>query len=99
MLNYLDQDAKLIRDCLPTDTDVPDNSTQLFRLYAVLLRSKGTETLAEDVHDAWSVWMLGIDPEHDSIRPYAELDVDTKTEDSPFLAAIRRAAQLRADRA
>lgn len=97
MLNYLDQDAKLIRDCLPTGTEVPDDSTQLFRLYAVLLRSKGTETLAEDVHDAWSAWMLGIDPEHGSIRPYAELDADTKTEDSPFLAAIRRAAQLRAD--
>lgn len=95
MLNYIDRDAKLIRECLPNGTDVPADSDQLFRLYALLMRSKGTETLATDVHDAWSAWMIDVDPEHESIRPFDELDAETKSEDSPFLVAIRRAAQRR----
>lgn len=93
MLNYLERDAALIRESLPDGTSVPDGSDELFRIYAVLLRAKGVETQASDVHDAWSAWMTGIDPKHDSVRPFAELDAETRAEDGPFLHAIRRAAE------
>ena len=60
--------------------------------YAVLLRAKGAGTQATDVHDAWSAWMIGVDPGHESIRPFDDLDPETRREDSPFLLAIRAAA-------
>lgn len=92
MRTYLERDADLIKQCLPADTQVPEDSDTLFLMYAVLLRAKGAQTQASDVHDAWSAWMVGIDPSHESLRPYPDLDVDTQAEDSPFLVAIRAAA-------
>lgn len=92
MTTYLERDANLIRQCLPTGVDAPDNSDELFLMYAVLLRAKGAGTQATDVHDAWSAWMIGVDPGHESIRPFDDLDPETRREDSPFLLAIRAAA-------
>lgn len=92
MVNYLAVDAARIRAELPEDSSVPDDAEDLFLIYAVLLRAKGVEVQAEDVHDAWSAWMLGIDPDHESIVPFADLDEATRAEDGPFLLAIRRAA-------
>lgn len=94
-MNYIERDAALVRECLPEGTEIPDGADKLFRIYAVLLRSKEAATQASDVHDAWSAWMAGIDPGHESIRPFAELDAETRSEDGPFLRAIRRAAGLR----
>lgn len=96
MTSYLDRDADLIRKCLPMGVSAPQGSDELFLLYAVLLRAKGVDTQASDVHDAWSVWMSAREPGHESIRPFAELDAETKGEDQPFLAAIRDAAHIRA---
>lgn len=93
MTSYLEHDADVIRRCLPDGVDVPDGSESLFLTYAVLLRAKGTGTQASDVHDAWAAWMLGVDPQHESIRPFSELDPATRGEDGPFLAAIRAAAK------
>jgi len=95
MSSYLDRDDDLIRACLPDGTDVPNDTQRLFVLYAVLLRVKGEAAELSDVHDAWSAWMLQVDPDHESIKPFDELDNPTRDEDRPFLAAIRRAAQLR----
>lgn len=92
MTTYLERDADLIRQCLPAGVDAPDASDKLFLVYAVLLRAKGADTQAADVHDAWSAWMIGVDPEHESIRPFDDLDPETRGEDSPFLFAIRAAA-------
>lgn len=92
MTTYLERDADLIRQCLPAGVDVPDDSDDLFLIYAVLLRAKGTGTQAADVHDAWSAWMIGVDPGHNSLRPFDDLDPETRGEDSPFLLAIRAAA-------
>jgi hypothetical protein len=92
-MTYLDADADLIRSHLPEGTDVPEDSDSLFVLYAVLMRAKGPATQASDVHDAWSAWMAGIDPTHDSIRPYEDLPASVRDEDAPFLTAIRQAAQ------
>lgn len=92
MVNYLTADAARIRAELPENSSVPDGAEDLFLIYAVLMRAKGVDVQAEDVHDAWSAWMLGIDPAHESIVPFAELDDATRAEDGPFLLAIRRAA-------
>jgi hypothetical protein len=97
-MSYLDTDAELIRSCLPDGTAVPENSDVLFVLYAVLMRAKGEGTQASDVHDAWSAWMSGSEPEHESIRPYDELSPSVQDEDAPFLTAIRSAARARAER-
>lgn len=96
MVNYLELDAKMIRENLPSEISVPEGSGHLFLLYAVLMRAKGAETTASDVHDAWSAWMMAKDPEHESILPFDELDAETRCEDSPFLRAIKRAAIHRA---
>lgn len=93
MTAYLERDADLIRSCLPDGAEAPAGSDALFLVYAVLMRAKGAETTAPDVHDAWSAWMIGVDSEHESIRPFAELDANTRGEDGPFLVAIRTAAQ------
>ncbi|MGO2520832.1 MAG: DUF7701 domain-containing protein [Microbacterium sp.] len=95
MMTYLERDAELIRRCLPKGTAVPEDSDGLFLMYAVLLRAKGAEVQASDVHDAWSAWMIGVEPGHESVLPFDELDADTRGEDSPFLVAIRAAAALR----
>ena len=61
-------------------------------MHAVLLRAKGSDAQAADVHDAWSAWMIGVSPGHESIRPFEDLESETRREDSPFLLAIRAAA-------
>lgn len=92
MTSYLECDADLIRQCLPAGVDAPDGSDELFLMYAVLLRAKGSDSQAADVHDAWSAWMIGVDPGHESIRPFGELEPETRREDGPFLIAIGAAA-------
>jgi hypothetical protein len=77
--------AELGPDRLPAEGD-PD---RLLRAYAVLARSKGSHVSAEDVHDAWAAWMTEVDPNHPALRPFYELDRETKGEDAPFLEAIR----------
>ncbi|QDE33514.1 hypothetical protein FIV50_01060 [Microbacterium foliorum] len=91
-MNYLAADAARIRSALPEDSSVQDGAERLFLTCAVLMRAKGINVQAEDVHDAWSAWMLGINPRHESIEPYSELDETTRPKDEPFLIAIRRAA-------
>lgn len=86
--------VNLIR-CLPAGSDTPEDSDDRFLLYAVLLRANGADTQASDVHDAWSAWMLRVDSGHESIRPFEELDSQTRREDGPFLTAIRTAAERR----
>ncbi|SLD66911.1 Uncharacterised protein [Mycobacteroides abscessus subsp. abscessus] len=97
-MSYLDADAELIRSCLPSGTGVPEDSDDLFVLYAVLMRAKGEGTRAADVHDAWSAWMSRNEPDHESIRPYDQLAPSVQEEDAPFLTAIHSAARLHAER-
>jgi hypothetical protein len=96
-MTYLDDTAAQIKarvtpDLLPDEDGIDD----LFRLYALLARVKGTCVTAEDVHDAWSVWMLHQHGEHSSIKPFEELDFSTRREDLPFLNAIRDVAKCSA---
>ncbi|MGY1632941.1 hypothetical protein ACI784_14660 [Geodermatophilus sp. SYSU D01186] len=92
-MTYLDDLADRIRGCLPAGTSVPEGAGRLFILYAVVLRAKGTDVTASDVHDAWAAWMQEQDPHHDALRPYDDLAPSVQAEDGPFLEAIRAAAQ------
>jgi hypothetical protein len=94
-MTYLDDigaeiSANVAREDLPTG----DIGT-LMRLYAVLLLGKGSATTAEDVHNAWVAWMTTIDPSHDALRPFQDLDQQTRREDAPFLDAIKAVAKRR----
>ncbi|MGY2898204.1 hypothetical protein ACVKXF_000827 [Curtobacterium sp. PvP017] len=91
-LNYLDRLGVQIRKQVP-ESDLPDEETSdLFRLYAVLLLAKGQNVSAEDVHNAWVAWMTARDPNHESLRPFGELSNDVAADDEPYLTAIRRVA-------
>jgi hypothetical protein len=93
-MSYLDEIAGKVRAEVPTDL-LPDEDDldQLFRLYAVLVRAKGQATTNADVHDAWAAWMLGRGDNHESVKPYEQLDGETKQQDEPFLRAIRTVAE------
>jgi hypothetical protein len=85
--------AQQIRDRVPA-SDIPNekNTNGLFRIYAVLLLAKGSLVSREDVHNAWVAWMLGLDPTHESLIPFSELDAATAADDEPYVAAIRSLA-------
>lgn len=92
-MSYLNELAEAVRAEVPLDLlPEEDDLDQLFLLYALLARAKGRETTAADVHDAWAAWMLGRGEDHESIKPYEQLDGETKREDEPFVRAIQRAA-------
>jgi hypothetical protein len=95
MNSYLTEDAQLIRSALPTGTSPPEDSENLFLLYAVLMRAKGPAVTPSDVHDAWAAWMHMTEGHHDALVPYVDLDPETRAEDLPYVEAIRRAAGLR----
>lgn len=91
-MNYIDRVAEAIRREVSPEK-VPDEDTiPLFRLYAVLALVKGIDVTLEDVHNAWSAWMLGCDPNHRSIKPFAELSPEVQWEDEPYAEAIRTVA-------
>lgn len=88
-MNYLREVANEIRAMVPSN-DLPEGDDHLlFDLYAVLALSAGTTVRPEDVHNAWVVWMASRDPSHGSLRPYRELDQETRAADRPFVDAIR----------
>ena len=89
---YLDELASAIRAKIP-EGRMPDEGTEeLLKTYAVLARAKGTDVTSSDVHDAWSIWMSGRNPAHESLVPYENLPDHVKAEDAIFADAIRAAA-------
>jgi hypothetical protein len=93
---YLAEDAALIRGLLPPDAKPPGDDEALFLGYAVLMRAKGLDCTAADVHDTWAAWMLGRDPRHRALLPFGDLPPDLQREDLPYLHAIHSAARERA---
>lgn len=91
-MTYLDDLGAEIKRQVPPDLLPTGDTESLFRLYALLLLVKGTEVTARDVHNAWAAWMQGRDPGHRSIKPFAELDAQTKASDEPYAEAIRSVA-------
>jgi hypothetical protein len=90
-MNYLHATAERIRRSIPA-TALPEDAEALLLLYAVLAHAKGRDTAAEDVHDAWTAWMLLRGEDHESMIPFSELSPDVQAEDLPFLRAIHQAA-------
>jgi hypothetical protein len=91
-MNYLDDTAQAIKALVPQDL-LPDGDTEtLFRIYAVLALAKGPQVDSEDVHNAWVAWMAERDPDHSSLKPFEELDADTRRSDEPYVQAIRAVA-------
>lgn len=88
-MNYIDELAAAIRAQVPAELIPNGEVAPLFRTYAVLALAKGEQVELEDVHNAWSAWMTGIDPGHRSLRPLAELPPDIQRSDQPYLDAIR----------
>lgn len=64
----------------------------MLRLYAVLLRAKGSSVTQSDIHDAWSAWMSMRDNKHESLVAYKDLPSEVRNEDRIFAIAVRRAA-------
>jgi hypothetical protein len=91
-MSYLDDLAGKIEHEVPADMLPQQDTKLLFRLYALLLLTKGTAVTAFDVHNAWALWMQETDPGHPALRPFAELDPATQASDEPFLAAIKAVA-------
>ncbi len=93
MSNYLQRVAEQIRVCIDPDV-LPDEDVESLLLdYAVLALAKGRNVTAEDVHNAWTAWMTGVDPTHESLRPYSELSREDRLQDVPFTSAIREVAR------
>lgn len=90
-MTYLDDIARRIESKV-SPWLVPTNSADLFRLYALLVRAKGAEVDAEDVHDAWVAWMASKGESHRSMVEFSSLSPDVQSEDEPFLAAMRAVA-------
>ncbi|PBC66274.1 hypothetical protein BX265_8333 [Streptomyces sp. TLI_235] len=95
-MSYLREDARLIRELLPPEARPPADANDLFVLYAVLMRSKGEQVTASDVHDAWAAWMEIRDPGHAALVPFDELAPATQRKDLPYAGAIQAAARARA---
>src|SRR6266702_3978902 len=73
MTTYLDVLADEIRREVPADALPNEDTTDLFRLYAVLLLAKGQSVSRQDVHNAWVAWMSARGKQHSSMRPFEEL--------------------------
>jgi hypothetical protein len=82
--------AERIRSDVDLAEDHPED-LRLYRLYALLALVKGAETTREDVHNAWIVWMVEIDGDHDALTPFADLSEEQREQDQPFLEAIQAA--------
>ena len=73
--------------------EMPDCDSNLLRLYALLALIQGSYTALADVHDAWSLWAVGIDRDHPAIVPFNELTPEVQELDRPYMEAIRRIAE------
>ncbi|MDP9696194.1 UNVERIFIED_ORG: hypothetical protein J2X79_003773 [Arthrobacter globiformis] len=91
-MNYLEAIARQIEAELSVELRPWANADALYRSYALLTLVAGREVTMENVHDAWSSWKCSTDPENASLRPFAELDPETREKDRPYVEAIRRVA-------
>lgn len=91
-MNYLERVADEIRREVAAGDLPEDDPSPLFLVYAVLLLAKGSSVTAQDVHNAWVAWTSPRDPTHESLVPFEQLSAETRSEDSPFVAAIRAVA-------
>lgn len=97
-MSYISNIAMQIRREVPSEV-LPEGDTEiLFLMYAILALTVGKDVRPQHVHDAWAAWMTHFEPLHKSLKPFQELNSNTKREDQPFVNAIRTvASQLSGD--
>jgi len=74
------------------EAELPGQQETILDLYLLLALTKGTETTAEDVHDAWAIWRSRTRPDHPDLLPFADLRPDVARRDEEYVAGIHRAA-------
>ena len=90
-MNYIDEIA--IRIATELEDNEPENYMLLYRLYALLALTQGINTSNNDIHDAWSVWQLSIDPKHRSLIPFNALSHEVRMLDTLYRDAVRDIAE------
>lgn len=86
-MNYIDEIVEKLRK------EIPDCTTDLLRLYALLVLITGEDTELDDVHDAWAVWRSVTKPDHIALVPFGELSDEVRQLDLPYRDAIRKVAR------
>lgn len=93
-MNYIDELAiEIARESGDYPFEDGYAGIELFRQYALLLRSKGAAVTPEDIHDAWAVWASGYRIHSQNIRPFSELTPEYQAQDKPYSHAIQRVAR------
>jgi hypothetical protein len=77
-VTYLDERTAEIERHVPPHLLQDTDTGMLFRMYALLALAKGIAVSAAGVHNAWTAWMQDRDPDHPSLKPFAELNADTQ---------------------
>ena len=91
--SYIDRIAAEIRRTADPNAAASDEDLPLYRLYAVLLLTKGQEVTAADVHNAWAAWASEHEPNSRNLLPFKELSLRVQLKDEPYAEAIRKVAQ------
>lgn len=92
-MNYLDKIAAEIQRTADPKATPPDEDLPLYRIYALLLLTKGQEVTEEDVHNAWATWASEHDPESRNLLPFKELSLSVQRKDLPYVHAIHQVAE------
>lgn len=91
-MNYIDHIAAEIKQAIPPSKRPEHDAQFLYRLYALLALTRGTETTLKNVHDAWSLWMIQRGIIHESLVPFEALRPEVQQEDAPYQSAVHSVA-------
>lgn len=91
-MNYLDLIAAEIQRTADPESSPPDEDLPLYRLYALLLLTKGREVTLEDVHNAWAAWASDHEPHSRYLIPFKELSLSIQRKDQTYVDAIHEVA-------
>lgn len=87
-MNYIQKVKEILRTKLASSSDPLGTDDDLLGLYALLVLVKGINTTLRDIHDAWALWCVRINPTHPSIVPFPQLTPAVQQLDFPYRHAI-----------
>lgn len=90
---YLDKYAHAIFEKLYPGTPVEALELELYRLYALLLVTKGVTVTKENVHDAWALWKNEHYSGHRFLVPFDLLAKEIQDLDEKYMTAIHDVAR------
>lgn len=88
---YIDEIAETI--ALKIGDPFEGDVRVLYRMYALLVLAKGEKTTSRDVHDAWSAFTAGVQPNHRSLVPFEALTRQVQAYDDEYRDAIHFVAR------